>query len=169
MSTPTPRLIGVEPYSPAWILAHLGQLCSAITVSSKEENGRRYVCKRTTSFRCFFHSFVYQSIHPSIHLFHPFIYSISLSPSSPLPPPSSSLPLILSSCLDDRSVSRGTRKDLLLFDTSFNLSFSKFGPVSPDCFLADQSAGMGDHVVTEPLVYQTIHVYYNMCMYVYIL
>ena len=33
-------------------------------------------------------------------------------------------------CVDDRSVSGGTRRDLLTFDTSFNLSLSQFGPVS---------------------------------------
>ena len=32
--------------------------------------------------------------------------------------------------IDDLSVTKGTRRDLLLFDTSYKLSLSKFGPVS---------------------------------------
>ena len=32
--------------------------------------------------------------------------------------------------VDDMSASNGTRKDLLTFDTKFDLSYSQFGPVS---------------------------------------
>lgn len=51
---------------------------------------------------------------------------------TPFPPPSPLPPFLPST--DDLSLSKGTRRDLLLFDTSYNLSLSKFGPVSQVCW-----------------------------------
>ena len=101
--------------SPACRPTHPGPLCSEIMV--------------LTSWCRFRQSII---AHPScLHslFLHTLLSTPSILNTLPLHTPPHTPPHT-HNFIDDLSVTKGTRRDLLLFDTSYKLSLSKFGPVS---------------------------------------